>query len=151
MPFARRYSACAGFKQPLDQRECLVANAGGLVGGAELEIAQIDRSPERRLAVPIHRVDVRAGIEQEVGHRQVIASPCAAHAKDAGIDDGADERRDAVAVGALQRGTALDEQTCDVEMPLARGIQQRGFRAARGKAFTAVFGPARADDADAAR
>ncbi len=57
---------CSCLEQALDQRERFVADAGRLVRGAELEIAQVDGSPERRLAIPIHRVDVGAGVEQQI-------------------------------------------------------------------------------------
>ena len=59
-----RLGAC--LEQALDQRERFVADAGRLVRGAELEIAQVDGGPERRLAIPIHRVDVGAGVEQQI-------------------------------------------------------------------------------------
>ena len=54
----------ARFEQALDQRERFVANAAVVAVAAELEVAHVDGGPERRLAVPVRGVDVRAGVEQ---------------------------------------------------------------------------------------
>ena len=114
----------SGREQALDQREGLVANARGVVGRTELEVAQIHGGPERRLAVPIHRVHVRAGVEQDVRDGQMVAAARAIHAKHARVDDRADQRRDAVAVRELDVRAALDEQARDVEMSLTCRVQR---------------------------
>ncbi len=79
----------------------------------------------------------------------MIARARARHAKEAGVQDGAEQRRDAVAVGELEIRAALDEHACDVELAFARGVQQRRLGAAGRKALAAAFGPAGAHDADA--
>ena len=142
---------CARVEQPADQRERFVADTGALVGRAELEVAQVHSRPERRLAVPIHRVHVGARVEQSVGDSQVIAAARAAHAEDARVQDRFEQRCDAVAVGELRTRAALDEQRRGGEVARARGVEQRGLRAGGRKALAAVRGPARADDADALR
>ena len=139
------------FQQPLDQSKRFVADIAVVARSSELEVAHVDRRPERRLPVPVHRIHVGTGVEQQVRDLQMIALARPIDAKDARVDDRVDQRRDAVAIGELETRAALDQKPRDFEMARSRGIQKRRLRAAGGKALAPSLRPARANDSCAAR
>ena len=120
-------------------------------GAVDVEIADVDGGPERRLAVPVRGVDVGAALDEITRDGEMLhARRRAARHCDARVQDRVQERRHAVGVGELEIGARLDEQLRDGEIAAPRRVEQRRLRA-RHRRPHAVLGPAAADDADAFR
>ncbi len=84
-----------------------------------LHVAQIDRRIERRAAVRIGNVRVRAAIEQQ--RRQIVMA----------IDDGDQQRARRVGACLVDVGAAVEQRARGVELALARREQERGHAARR--------------------
>ncbi len=101
-----------------------------------IQIAHVDRRPQRAAAVPVLNVELGAPIDQQLGGLHAV------------VRDGHEQRRDAVRLSAVDIGTGLQQQLDHGRMAFARGKEQRRQAASAKRSHAAVLRQAAADDAD---
>ncbi len=81
-----------------------------------IDVAQIDGRPKRGLAVPVRGFDIRAPVDQQTRHRNLV------------VQDRHDERRNAIRIRLLDIRAGAQQELHRIEMTFARRVQQRSLR-----------------------
>ncbi len=116
----------ASFEQHLNQIEIRRAiDAVDERGVVHVHVACLDRGPQRRPAVPVHRLDVRATVDQEPRDIRMV------------VGDRDDERRDVVGIALVDVGSRVEQHAGDVHAAVTRRVEQRGHPARDRRARSA--------------